>query len=46
MKDVDRKELNNATIVAYAIVMALLEEVDGPLRSGSPSGRSLIFPTA
>ena len=28
MKDVDRKELNNATIIAYALVMALLDECD------------------
>jgi hypothetical protein len=28
MKDVDRQELNNATIVTYALVMALLDEFD------------------
>jgi len=32
MKDVDRKELNNATIIAYALVMALLDECDDPTK--------------
>jgi hypothetical protein len=27
MKGVDRKELNNATIITYALVMALLEDL-------------------
>ncbi len=30
MKDVDRKELNHATIITYALVMALLDEFDDP----------------
>jgi hypothetical protein len=43
MKDVDRQELNNATSVTYALVMALLDEFDHRLKSGLPHGRSLIF---
>lgn len=30
MKGVYRKELNNATIVTYALVMALFDELDDP----------------